>query len=808
MGEETIENIKKVIFRMPDNSNDEIKSKYNAYIIKNDGEPENITFETKYEFDEYVDSLLKAKGYYQDDETDYTAGLRSALTDQFIEAYNPVDTPEKDDELVQNLKDEFNKYGANFDNNTEAEATTEEDIEEDYRPILNHQDDDDYTPRGSKLKKVAAITGAAAVIAGGVLGASHLINNAVTNEDAKEDEFDLDKASIEQIINQLEDDSLAKTEYQKALDFCETFNQLASQSNNFRMTSDGDNYLEITAEEALYTSIVVNNYSADQISEIFGARGLDYNQVMTGYQSVCDKISTYNMNAKISSGLESLINDSTAQSLYHNQEQEVINFNNSATSDSFDKEKADQVLAVTKNNFVNMNAADKVNPAAAYISAMPTNGYIEANANNNEVLLYNGSIDGVEMEKGESLTDLNKQINSKNYLAKAQENTKTAIDEYNAKISTKLSASKQELVEALKDNGSTELAAKVNARTDLTDLSEEIKKEGGDISDLYNKYQETVDSLNPSGIPADAIISAINQEATTGKSGNLETLKNNRIRAAYEKEDTKDEEAIETLDDSKDNSTNTTTSNNSTSQNTSAETDTKENEVEITDNEEFIDQSTEGIEDAINYVSTPGAYKYEGEIQNKYMDEPYTAEEIAQMTPSQLWKEMSMAGITMPDANDEQIQEALNNASQGKSESYKEGWLLQVNTEISMSAEQAKDTLAEYENLYNDALNEAEQLNQVAYAQGDNLTDEQASATATVVTDDAVEQLDLYQTTTAEDNATATVVSDTADETYSTYTSTDADIEAAANNLVNANMSYDYSDYSSYTAETTTQKTR
>lgn len=806
MGEEIIENIKKVICRLPDNSADEIKSKYNVYIIKSNGEPENITLDTQDEFKEYINSLLKAKGYFRDDETDYATAIGNARTDQFVEAYDPVAQPEKDDELVQTLKDEFKKYGATFDNNPEPEPTPEE---EDYRPKLNHQNDEDDIEKGSILKKAAAITGATAVIAGGVMGISNLINNAVTNEATKEDNFDLDNASIEQIIDQLEDDSLAKTEYQKALNFCEKFNQLASQSNNFRMASDGDNYLEITAEEALYTSIVVNNYSADQISEIFGARGLDYNQVMNGYRSVCDKISIYNMNAKVSSGLDSLINDSTAKGLYHNQEQEVINFNNSVKSDSLDKEKADHVLAITKNNFININAADNVDPAAAYLSSMPTNGYTTANANNPEALMYSGSIDGLDMKKGEQLTDLNKQINDKNYLEKVQANTKNAIDEYNAKISTKLSDSKQKLVSALKDNGSAELAAKVNSRTDLTDLSEEIKKEGGDISDMYDKYQETVDGLNPSGIPADAIISAINQETTTGKSGNLEILKNNRIRAAYEKEDTKAEETIETLDESKNNSaSSTTTSNNSTSQNNDTSNNRADEKVEIIDNEEFIDQSNEGIEDAHDYANTPGAYKYDGKIQNKYMDEPYTAEYISQLTPSQLWKEMAMAGISLPDANDEQIQEALNNAAQGKGESYKEGWLLQIKTEISMSAEQAKDTLAENENLYNDALNEVEQLNQVAHAQGDNLTEEQASATATVVTDEEVEQLDLYQTSNIEDNATATVVSDTTNETNSTYNSEDADIDAAATRLVDANMSYDYSDYDSYTIETTTQKTR
>lgn len=798
MDAESIQNIKKVIFRTPDNSGEEIRSNYNAYIFKNDGEPETKTFETQEEYNQYVESLLSAKGYYNEENSDYSESIRQALADEFITAYDPVQNPEKDGEVVQLLNEAFSRT----ENPTPIDDNSD-DLNEDYRPHLNYQRDDDYTPKRSKLKKAAAIAGATAVVAGGVMGVSNLINNAVSSEAANSDDFDLDNASIEQIIKQLEDGSLAKTEYQKALDFCENFNQLASQPNNFRMTSDGENYLEITADEALYTSIVLNNYSAEQISEIFGARGLDYEQVINGYKSVCDKISTYNMNAKISSGLESLINDSTARSLYHNQELEVINFNNSVKSDSFNKEHADHVLAVTKNNFINMNAADKVAPAIAHISTMPTNGYIAANTNNTETLTYSGSIDGLEMDNGEKLTDIAKQINNRNYLSKVETNIKSAIDEYNAKISTKLSASKQELVESLKNNGSAELADKVNSRTDLTDLSEEIKKEGGDISDLYNEYQDKVNSLNPSGIPADAIISSINQEATSGKTGNLETLKNNRIRSAYEKEDTKDD--VELLDDNnKETSNATSTTTESTPQNNDTTTTSKEEVVEILDNEEFIDQSTEGIEAAIDYVNTPGAYKYDGEIQNKYMDAPFTAEEVAQMTPSQLWKEMGIAGITMPDANDEQIQEALDKASEGKAESYKEGWLLQIKTEISMSAEQAKDTLIEYENMYSSAKEEVEQLNQIAYAQGDNLTQEQASATATVVSNDEVEQLNLYETTTL-NNATATIVNDATSD-YPAYNNVDADIDAAANRLVDANMSYNYSDYG-YTSTNQTQTT-
>lgn len=794
MGEEKKDNIKKIICRGPDNSDDEILSKHNVFILKDNEEPEMRTFDNLEETSEFIFDLL---GFDETSSEEEIANyFKDADAKGFVNIYDPSEVGEdKDKEFLHEIETEREKYHLDlFDDDDEFDNENEN--ENDYKPRVTHRGEN-VLSKGSKLKKAAFITGAVAVAAGGILGGSHLINNAVasSSHQDKDADFDLDEASLEDIIDQLEDNSLAKTEYTKVLNFCDNFNRLASQPDNFRIASaDGDNYLEISAEEALYTSIVLNGYNVEEITEICGAKGLDFDQVMKGYESVCEKIRVYDMNAKVASGLESLINDSTAKTFYQSQEKEVIEFNKSVKDDSLDYENSDHVLMISKNNYINMNTVNSLNPAVAHMTSMTINGFADANVNNPECLQYNGTIDGAEgIDNNEKLSDTTSKISDKEYLEKTKEQLKSSIDEYNTKVTATLAESKQELIEALKANGSTELASKVNSRTDLTDLSEQIQQEGGDISDLYNKYQEKIDELNPSKIPTDAIISAIDQATTSGKTGNLEILKNNRVRKAYEKKESKEE--IEVLSDDNTNTVINSDNNNRSTNTDNSSTNTKSgsDEVEILDNEEFIDQSSEGIDAAITYANTPGAYKYNGQIQNKYMDEPYTAEEIANMTPSQLWKEMGMAGISMPDASEDQIKEALNKASQGKGESFKEGWLEQIKIEISMSYDQAKESLNDLENMYKNSEQEVELLNEdVAHVQGDNLTKEESSATAMVVDDnEEVEQLNLEDETN-QNTATAYVVSDTPTEEYAT---TDYDIDDAASRLVDANMSYNYENY-------------
>ena len=831
------DDVKKIIIRK--SKGEDQNDIYEGYVLRQNSAPVKISFQDLNEAQEYLMGTLASAGYNTDD-------IERASDDGFVVAYDTDESPEYDDVVAQEISDAAREFDpeapvytpGSGENTAEEEQTAEPPAEITHSAVL--------TPNGEgtlrrptvlkRVIKIGAVVGAITVVG---VGVSHIINHAVANKSKLD--LDLDKsglddlygnsktgdASISEILKNLKDGSLAKTEYTKVLNFCETFNSRAAQANNFRMESDGNNYLEISAEEALYTSIVLNGYNADQITEILGSKTVSYDEIMKSYQSVCDKIKVYSMNATTSSGLETLINDGQAQSFYHAMEGQVIEFNQSANKEA-DENNSNDVLYTAKANFIGLNAADNFKPGVAHITSVVFSGFADANVNNAEDLSYNGKIEeGSQISEGETASDIISKINNKGYLDKAKSVVQTSVDSHNAKVTATLSESKQALVEALKSNGATELANKVANRTDISDLEDEIGKQGGDISDLFDKYQSKIDDLNPSGISADKIISAIDQKTTQGKIGNLEILRSNRIRNKREKEI----EDTQENNNSNDNSSSTNNGSTSTSdsgdyssdssgssssnEGTESETEEEEEEKEIPDNEEFIDQSDEGMEDANTWVNTPGAYKYDDEIKNEYMDEGYTAEEIANMTPSQLWKEMTMAGISLPDATtDEQLQEALKNASQEKGESYKEGWLLQIQTSIANSYSDGQAELDTLKGKYTEAVGSSETTESDEHStqvQGENLTDEEKTAVAEVVDADEEEEIEVLdeeeeqekevvdegtyiveysygdnetetsksetEQSTAEDGATATVVEE---ETTTTYGATSDEAQPEA----------------------------
>ena len=651
------------------------------------------------------------------------------------------------EELQREITDEISRYPIN-PNPTENDLVMVHDGDD----LGEDEDEDEEEYSNGTAKKVAVGVLAGAAVAGAAVGIAHLVNANVAKNSEKKTSTETD---AELLINKLKDGTLAKEEYTKVYNFVENFNKLASQDGNFRLAADGSNYLEISAEEALYTSFVLNGYSADQITEILGTKQVSYDTIVKAYQSVCEKIKVYDMNAVIPSGLELLINDQTGKDLYASTEKEVINFNQKVNNESVSLEDSDELMLTIKNNFVNNSVADSVNPAVAYIATQSVQGYMDANANNDQFLTYNSTIENAEgITNAEELSSVAKTIADKNYLANVQTSVKTAIDGHNASVTAKLSDERTALINALKKNGSNDLVSQIERGTDITSLEDKITALGGDISDLYDKYEKEVNSINPSGISADDIIEEINENATSVKTGDLKVLKENRIREAMELE--KEEEKEDT---SSNTSSNEGVSSDYSSSDTSSSAGDSENsnssEELTSDNEKFVEEENATYEDANevanDFMNTPGAYKYDGEI--KYDGMTRTQEELDSMTPYQLFKEMSMAGIDMPSSDDPQIQALL----EGKDDSFKESFLNYYEEAKKAAYDDGQDEKESYDTMRQEAEVDANERTMVQ----NSTPDDQAYA---VVVDDGETVVEdsnaVGDTAQAEDGAVAEVITE------------------------------------------------
>ena len=790
-----ISEIKKVIV-MPNETGDSIT----MWVLRNGATPLLRTFTDEDEAEAVLLDIMRAKypNIAEDSslsDFDKAQALKNQSETEGFYA-DPYDDRNIDlidqtrqEELQREITNEISRYPQNAPTN--PTGTVDDDL------VMVHDDEDeedddyDYEEEHSNgtAKKVIGGVVAGAAIAGAAVGIAHLINSNVAKNSEK-------KASTETeadlLINKLKDGTLAKEEYTKVYTFVENFNKLASQDGNFRLDADGSNYLEITAEEALYTSFVLNGYNADQITEILGTKAVSYDTIVKAYQSVCEKIKVYDMNAVIPSGLETLINDQAGRDLYSATEKEVINFNQKVKDGTVSLEDSDELMLTIKNNFVNNSTADSVNPAVAYIATQSVQGYIDANANNSQFLTYNGTIEGAEgITSEEELSSISKTIAGKNYLSKVQTSAKTAIDGHNTTVTTRLSDETTALVNALKKNGNTDIVAQIENGTDILDLEDKITALGGDISDLYDKYEKEVNSINPSGIRADDIIEEINKNATSVKIGDLKLLKENRVRKAIELE--KEEEA--TNDSSvSGGSISGDSSSSDTSSAVGDGTDNSSSDEATSDNDEFVEEQDneyeEGNTAANDFMNTPGAYKYDGEI--KYDGMTRTQEELDSMTPYQLFKEMSIAGIDIPTSDDAQIQALL----EGKSDSFKESFLNYYEEARQDAYNDGQAEKESYDNMRDAAEEDANERTMVQ----DSTPDDEAYAE---VVDDG-EEVVVEDTTQSEDGATAEVI---AEDEEVVYDATEADGGATAGVVEESEDqndeyivdSYDSSDYEAAT---------
>ena len=713
--------IERIIIRQPDNSESEIFSKFNIFIFKEGKKPEIRTFDDRSECMNFAAEIIENKYTSIDDAQEKNE------KDNFVMMYNPIETLNFDKvvkaytaariespsiEISPELTNQIMTGNISKDNKQKTEENNKEELE-------------DEEHRFSKPVRVGAGILAGALAVGTVVGlGSAIIQNVQNSNDAEKDldkEIDYSSMSIEELLDKLEDNSLAKKEYSKALDFCNRFNSLTKDANNFYLESDKDNHLTISAEEALYTSVVLNNNTADELLKIFGTKTLDYNKVMNAYNNVCEKIKIYNMNAKQESGLDMLMNK---PDLYRATEKSILEFNKNNTT-----EMSDQAIVTLKNNFINYDGIKEDNDATIEMSTMPIYGYKNANANNEELLKYKGSFDGEDIKDGEKITDILQQISKKHSTSSVSKTVKSNIDEYNSKLAAILASSKNELVEALRDNGNDALADKVQTSDDITVFEDEIGNKGAEFSKLFDDYQEKVNSLNPSGIKADTFIGAINKEVLDGSKCDLNTLINNRVKKEIKKEKIDDNNSVEEVDTPPvyydDNNTDPDYYNDNDSDyeeeptyDDNVEEDSNEENVEVEDEEEIeeqtevVDQTEEGYNSVDDYVNTPGAYKYNGEIKNKYMSDAYTKEELEQMTPSQLWKEMMKAGIKLPDLeNDEQLKEELLKISAGKDQTFTDAWKEKINEELSNSYYSGQEEMIALEEKYQITQGQVETLN-------------------------------------------------------------------------------------------------
>ena len=109
------------------------------------------------------------------------------------------------------------------------------------------------------------------------------------------------------------------------------FHEQTHKANNFRLENDNEHYLDLTLDEAMSLNLMLNDYTQDEINQIFGSHQFNSEKIQNSVKSAYTKLATYYMNAKEKSGVADIIKDENKKAFFNKMEDSVLKFNQNPT---------------------------------------------------------------------------------------------------------------------------------------------------------------------------------------------------------------------------------------------------------------------------------------------------------------------------------------------------------------------------------------------------------------------------------------------------------------------------------------------
>lgn len=233
--------------------------------------------------------------------------------------------------------------------------------------------------------------------------------------------------------------------YSKIENFIIKFHEQTHKENNFRIAEDGEHYLDLSIWEVACLDLLLNDYSKEELSEIWGNITVDEKTLTEVTQTALDKIITYYTNAKEKSGVAELIEDKEKKAAFEKQEEKVLAVNKNPSDENIyaiiDSPEYQEVYFSDNTNLEKMDLA-------SFISTIPLVSFTIANLDaisTKEVHLNNYNL-GLEImgkkapELAKNLTEVSEKI-EKEYgeaFEKDSSNKETKLENYRKTITDKI----------------------------------------------------------------------------------------------------------------------------------------------------------------------------------------------------------------------------------------------------------------------------------------------------------------------------------------------------------------------------------
>lgn len=275
--------------------------------------------------DSILDSDNENNINHEDEDIDIYSG-RDDSSEDYSDPFNYFDS---DSDEEKNINTDVEDQ--NFD--TEANELNDDEVE----------NEDELDTRADKLeknynnkKKAAKI---AIGVAAGVLGAAGIaaaVTSCNKNTNKNKNEESTNK-SFESLMNSMKKDDERRVFAENVFSVTEALNSKALDKNVFALEEDGEATLHFTYDEVAAAKLVLNNYTSEEMYEIFGTDEIDTNDIMAKYQSFTTKMSLYAMNGKAPSGVASLISNEANRTWFEKIENSIVEFNKAPNSTNADK---------------------------------------------------------------------------------------------------------------------------------------------------------------------------------------------------------------------------------------------------------------------------------------------------------------------------------------------------------------------------------------------------------------------------------------------------------------------------------------
>lgn len=302
---------KLVVYNNEDNKPSEL------YVYKKDG---SYTVEKyTYKSEELAKKYLEEKGMTLEEAMNN--GLISVLFDKFQDlSSNSDNEANTDDEVVVTPEeDELSEE--------EIDKLLEENVPEEELDGIKK----DGLSKKEKIGIIAAVLGISTAAGAIIAACNRQQKNDVSKDESSkasnDASVDFEKASFEELMDEFAKDNKRRVFSENIYDTVEKLNNLCLDKSVFALEEDKDAVLQFSTDEIIAAKLVMNNYDIKDLKDIFGTKELNVKKLLSNYESFASKMMIYSMNAKVPSGVSTLIESESNRQFFEDIENSIVKFN-------------------------------------------------------------------------------------------------------------------------------------------------------------------------------------------------------------------------------------------------------------------------------------------------------------------------------------------------------------------------------------------------------------------------------------------------------------------------------------------------